>query len=77
MEQKAKKPKMMQVNVMDQGQGKLTINIRRHGFTDTEVLGILEMAKSQVQNMMKMNVGHNSRFKPDKRNNKDDEEFKM
>ena len=52
-----KGPKMMQVNVMDQGQGKLTINIRRQGFTDPEVLGILEMAKSQVHNMMKTNMG--------------------
>ena len=62
MEQKARKPKMLQVNVMDPGQGKLTINIRRQGFSDPEVLGILEMAKSQVQNMMKTNLGHGARF---------------
>jgi hypothetical protein len=64
METKAKPkgPKMLQVNVMDPGQGKLTINIRRQGFSDPEVLGILEMAKSQVQNMMKANVGHGPKF---------------
>jgi len=62
MEQKTRKPKMMQVNVMEPGQGKLTINIRRQGFSDAEVLGILEMAKSQVQHMMKSNIGHNARF---------------
>ena len=62
MEQKTRKPKMMQVNVMEPGQGKLTINIRRQGFSDAEVLGILEMAKNQVQHMMKSNIGHNARF---------------
>jgi len=62
MEQKASKPKMMQVNVMDPGQGKLTINIRRQGFSDTEVLGILEMAKSQVHGLMKSNIGGRPRF---------------
>ena len=55
MEEK-KKSKMMQLNVMDQGAGKLTINIRRHGFTDHEVIGILEMAKAQVLSMMRKNV---------------------
>ena len=73
MKAKPKGPKMMQVNVMDPGQGKLTINIRRQGFSDPEVLGILEMAKSQVQNMMKtkMGAGPEFRFKPDKDKDKD------
>jgi|GEM_PF-2427269 len=64
MERKTSKPKMMQVNVMDPGQGKLTINIRKQGFSDTEVLGILEMAKSQVHSMMKSNIGGRARFGP-------------
>jgi len=63
MEKRVRKSKMMQVNVMDAGQGKLSINIRRHGFTDPEILGILEMAKAQVQRMIKSNVQHNTRFK--------------
>jgi hypothetical protein len=60
---KGKKPKMMQVNVLDQGQGKLSINIKRQGFSDPEVIGILEMAKGQVQRMMRTNLEHNARFK--------------
>jgi hypothetical protein len=60
---KEKRAKMLQINVMDQGQGKLSINIRRQGFSDPEVLGILEMAKSQVQKMMRANVDHDARFK--------------
>ena len=66
MKTKPKGPKMLQVNVMDPGQGKLSINIRRRGFSDPEVLGILEMAKNQVQRMMKTNIGHNARFGPGK-----------
>jgi hypothetical protein len=62
MESKQKGPKMMQVNVMDNGKGKLTINIRRKGFNDHEVIGILEMAKGQVLNMMKTKMEHNLRF---------------
>ena len=69
MEQKARKPKMMQVNAMDAGQGKLTINIRRHGFSDHEAIGILEMAKAQVQGMIKTSMEHSARsgFRPGKR----------
>ncbi|RLI97898.1 MAG: hypothetical protein DRO99_02170 [Candidatus Aenigmatarchaeota archaeon] len=61
--------KMLQINVIDSGQGKLAINIRRHGFTDPEVIGILEMAKTQVQRNIKTNMEQNSRFKfrPDKK----------
>jgi len=65
MEQVQKKPKMMQVNVMDNGQGKLTINIRRHGFSDTEAIGVLEMAKVQVQGTMRTKLEHSARFKPE------------
>ena len=61
--QNPKKSKLMQLNVMDKGEGKLSINIRRQGFSDPEVIGILEMAKSQVQGMIRTKMGHMARFK--------------
>ena len=81
MKPKIKGPKMMQVNVLDQGKGKLTINIRRQGFSDPEMIGILEMAKSQIQRMMRSNVEQRAKFnlglgKDDNKAKKDDDENK-
>ncbi len=56
MEQK-NKPKMLQVNVAYSEMGQLKINIRKQGFSDHEVIGILEMAKSQIMGMIKSRMG--------------------
>ena len=48
------KEKMMQVNVLEL-EGKLTINIKRKGFTNAEAIGVMEMAKEQMFKMIRMN----------------------
>ncbi len=54
--------KMMQVNVLDV-EGKLNINIKKKGFTPTEAIGILELAKCQIRNSMKMEKNFDFRKK--------------
>ena len=50
---KKPQPKMMQVNIIDIG-GKLTINVKKKGFSPAEAVGILELAKCQIRNSMRM-----------------------
>ena len=59
-EKQKPQPKMMQVNVIDVG-GKLTINMKKKGFSPTEAIGVLELAKCQIRNSMK--VRKNFEFK--------------
>jgi hypothetical protein len=59
-----KKQKMMQVNVLEI-EGKLTINMKRKDFSNTEVIGILDLAKSQIKRGMKMNIQEKGTFKKD------------
>jgi len=39
--------KMLQVNAVDHG-GRLNINVKKKGFTPTEAIGVLEVAKQQL-----------------------------
>jgi hypothetical protein len=56
MEQQKQQPKIMQVNIIDVN-GKLTINVKKKGFSPAEAIGILELAKCQIRNSMKMQKG--------------------
>lgn len=52
----AKSLKMMQINVVDNA-GKLTINVKKKGFTPAEAIGVLEVAKEQI--LFQMGIKHN------------------
>jgi hypothetical protein len=57
--------KMLQVNAIDNN-GKLTINVKRKGFTPAEAMGIIEMAKLQVRDTMKLGMHPGGKPKEDK-----------
>lgn len=65
MEAKRPKQKMMQVNIVDTG-GRLTINVKRKGFSPIEAIGVLEVAKNQIRNQMGMKPGFSTRFRDKK-----------
>jgi len=52
-EQQKPQPKMMQVNIIDIN-GKLTINVKKKGFSPAEAIGIMELVKCQIRNSMRM-----------------------
>ena len=59
------RPKMMQINVIDTN-GKLTINVKKKGFSPIEAIGVLEIAKNQIRNHMGMKPGFSTKSKDKK-----------
>ncbi len=59
-----KRPKMMQVNVIDV-EGKLTINVKKKGFSPTEAIGVLDVVKCQIRNSMRMQKNFEFKRKDD------------
>lgn len=58
-------PKMMQINAIDSN-GKLTVNVKKKGFSPVEAIGVLEIAKNQIRNQMNMKPGFSTKSRDKK-----------